>query len=95
MKMSTTRIGASGRYYDVASGRMCYHSTVTAEARADGKFFKHYYANLGNMTEEIGITEYNEIVKAIREQDGKVTTHWSRATMKVWEKTSDVEVFAN
>ena len=49
MKLKSTIISASGKYYE--GGYNYYHSEGCYEKREDGKFFMHYYANLGTMTQ--------------------------------------------
>lgn len=91
MKLTSTITSAGGKYYE--NGAYHYHSDGCFEKRSDGKFFAHYYANMGNMSQEITETEYNEGVARIRAVDGKPTKHWSKAIMTVTEKTQETTTF--
>lgn len=91
MKATSLFTSASGDYYE--GGYHYYHSEGCYEARSDGKYFTHYYANLGNMYHEISKAEYEKGVAHLKAIDGKRTTHWSNAMMKLSEETREVDIF--
>lgn len=96
MNSTSVSHSASGQYYEGGHMYSASSGCVSMTIREDGlvRYEKHYYANLGNMVQEITREEYMKMLSDIVAAEG---TKHSRhgCTMKVYVSVNkNVDVYA-
>lgn len=73
---------ANGKYFE--NGQRHYH-TEDCVIDDNGKYFRHYYANLGYGRREISKQEFDDAVAKLKALNGKRTAHWSNVVLTYQE----------
>ena len=67
--LTIINVSLSGKYWE--NGAYYYASGGSYSMRSDGKYFHHFYANLGNMVEEVTAEAFTNAVNDMNARNGK------------------------